>query len=419
MGQELRLAANQCESAAAIQAAIDIAAKAGGGSVILPALELELDRGLELRSHVELVGQGAATVLRKAPGRVYPVTGYHNYGMCDVPLTSTAGLEPGMTVSVYDRLRRGFYSTFARLTWVETGWVGLDHGIEADYAADQEPMLTTAFPLVFGHGIVAAGVRDLVIEGSRAANPDTRMDGCRGGAVYFAKSRAIEITGVTERDYNGEGLSFQMCRDVVIRNCRFDGNTGNGMHPGAGSTGARFEDCACAGNAMAGFFFCVRATRITVNRCEFTANAGPGLSIGTRDNYNAITQCAIRGNGGPGILCRKMPRPTEVHSCRIEGNLLVENAHAHGAAEIEILDEAHDLVIVRNTLRGNAAVPRAAVAAEGRVSGVFFDGNQVEGLNAVAAGPAFTAVRPTFSCGCESVEAVHYRHLPAVGAAEP
>ncbi len=418
MGRELRLGAAECTSAATVQTAIDTLAREGGGRLVLPALELELDRGLELRSGVELVGQGNQTVLRKSPGRVYSLTGYHNYGMCDVPLTATAGLQPGMTVSVYDRLRRGFYSTFARITWVETGWVGLDHGIEADYAADQEPVLTTAFPLVFGHGIGGAALRDLVVEGNRAANGDTRIDGCRGGAIYFAKSRGLELTGVVERDYNGEGLSFQMCRDVLIRDCRFDGNSGNGMHPGAGSTGARFAACACAGNAMAGFFFCVRATRITVSGCEFTANAGPGISIGTRDCHNLIVQCTIRGNGGPGILCRKMPCPTEVHSCRLEDNLLAENAHASGTAEIEVLDEAHDLAIVRNTLRGNAAVPRAAVAVGDRVRGIFLDGNQVEGLSPMGGGPVFVAVCPTFSCGSESAEAGHSRHLPAMGGAE-
>jgi len=164
-------------SAAAIQTVIDQAAEAGGGRVVLPAGELVLDRGLELRSNVELVGQGGNTILRKAPGRVYALTGYHNYGMCDVPLATTEGLAPGMTVSVHDRLRGGFYSTFARVTWVHPGWAGLDHGIEADYAADEEPVLTTAFPLVFGHGIASAAVRDLALDGSRSTNPHTRMDG--------------------------------------------------------------------------------------------------------------------------------------------------------------------------------------------------------------------------------------------------
>lgn len=414
MGRESRLTAVQCQSAARVQDAIDAVARAGGGRVILPALDLELDRGLELRSGTELVGQGERTVLRKAAGRVYPLTGYHNYGMCDVPLAASAGLLPGMTVSVYDRLRRGFYSTFARLTWVEPGWVGLDHGIEADYAADQEPVLTTAFPLVFGHGIRDAAVRDLALVGNADANRDTRMDGCRGGAIYFARSRDLEVTGVAEREYNGEGLSFQMCRDVRIRHCRFAGNSGNGMHPGAGSTGACFEDCTADGNAMAGFFFCVRATRISVRRCTFGQNTGPGLSIGTRDCHNLVEDCTIRDNGGPGILCRQGPRPIEVHSCQIAANRFSQNARTAGTAEIEVLDAAHDLLIRANTFSGDPARPRAAVSAAGQVSGICIEGNTIAGLEP-ARGPAtaFATTPPEFTCGYESVEASQRRHLPA------
>jgi hypothetical protein len=417
MGQDLHLRAADCCSAAAVQDALDRVAQAGGGAVVLPALELELDRGLELRSGTELRGQGERTVLRKAPGRVYPLTGYHNYGMCDVPLATTAGLAPGMTVAVYDRPRRGFYSTFARLTWVESGWVGLDHGLEADYAADQEPVLTTAFPLVFGHGIGNAAVRDLVLLGGRETNLDCRMDGCRGGSIYFARSHDLEITGVREAEYNGEGLSFQMCRQVHIRHCQFTGNTGNGMHPGAGSTAACFEDCVGDDNLFSGFFFCVRASRITVRRCEFRNNAEAGISIGTRDCHNLVEACTIEGNGGPGVLCRAGAPPTEVHSCRIVGNRFIGNARRTGAAEIVVQDAAHDLVIARNLFRGEATPARAAVLVGPAVRGVFLEENSGEGLGSPE-GPAaaFTATAPAFTCGYESAVAAHFRHLSGDGA---
>ena len=96
----MELKPEECTSAAAIQAAI--AAAAPGEVVQLPELDLTLDRGLEIPSGVELRGRGQHTVLRKGPSRVYPLTGYHNYGMRDVPLQSAAGLAVGMTVSVLD-----------------------------------------------------------------------------------------------------------------------------------------------------------------------------------------------------------------------------------------------------------------------------------------------------------------------------
>ena len=79
------LTAEEADSAVAIQNAIHSLGPEGG-RIILPAMDVTLDRGLELRSGIELIGQGERTVLRKGPGRVYPLTGYHNYGMHDVPL---------------------------------------------------------------------------------------------------------------------------------------------------------------------------------------------------------------------------------------------------------------------------------------------------------------------------------------------
>ena len=69
---ERRLTPGEASSAARIQVAIDELAGTGG-RLVLPEMALTLDRGLCLRSGVELTGQGAGTVLRKGEGRVYPL----------------------------------------------------------------------------------------------------------------------------------------------------------------------------------------------------------------------------------------------------------------------------------------------------------------------------------------------------------
>ena len=67
MADERRLSLRECDSAQRIQQAIDELAPRGG-RLILPELALTLDRGLELRSDVELVGQGRGTVPARATG---------------------------------------------------------------------------------------------------------------------------------------------------------------------------------------------------------------------------------------------------------------------------------------------------------------------------------------------------------------
>lgn len=409
---ERKLSLEECGSAADIQVIIDEVGKAGGGEVVLPAMELVLDRGLILRSGVELCGQGEQTVLVKGPGKVYPLSGYHNYGMCDVPLVAAEGLEVGMTVSVHDgRSHGGFMETFATITWIDGDWVGLDHGIEMDYYADKEPCLTTVYPLVFAHYIQDAAVRNMRLEGNRAAN-EKAMGGCRGGAVYFGNSRGIEITGIRERDFWGEGLSFQMCRDVKIIDCAFDENTGNGLHPGAGSTNVLFERCAGTGNGRSGFFFCVRANHITVRDCSFRDNA-LGISLGTRDCYNLIENCRMEGNRGAGVLVRQTPKPTEVHSCRVQKCQIKGNARVEGQGQVEVTSDARDLVFVENEVGGERDKPGVFVEQTARsiyLSDNVFTDCKVE-VEMTSESRAEKA--PEIECGYGEWPAPVFRHLLA------
>ncbi len=409
---ERELSLEEVGSAAQIQVIIDEVAVRGGGRVVLPAMELELDRGLILRSGIELCGQGDDTVLKKGPGRVYPFSGYHNYGMCDAPLESAAGLEVGMTVSLHDgRTHGGFYETFATITWIDGDWVGLDHGIEADYSAEDAPCLTTVYPLVFGHQIKNAALRDMRLEGNRQGQ-DKNMGGCRGGAVYFGRSRDLEISGIAERDYHGEGLSFQMCRNVRIFDCRFDENTGNGLHPGAGSTNVLFEGCGAKDNDKAGFFFCVRANHITVRNGDFRDNK-LGMSIGTRDCYNLIENCTIEDNKGAGVLVRQSPRPVEVHSCRVEKCRISGNAREGGHGQIEITSAAHDLVFAENEIVGGGDGHGVGVYIEPSARSVYLENNKITSCEAdvEASGESLATAVSSFECGYGEWPESHFRHL--------
>ena len=408
------LTPDEAGSAAAIQTAIDSLGP-DGGRIVLPALDLTLDRGLELRSGVELSGQGEATTLRKGPGRVYPLSGYHNYGMCDAPLQSATGLAVGMTVCVLDELRRGFYETFARITWIDGDWVGLDQGIKGDYYADEAPRLTTAHPLIFGHGITDAAVRDLRLEGSRS-DQEEGIGGCRGGAVYFAASRRIEVTGIHERDFFGEGLGFQMCSDMRIRDSVFDDNTGNGLHPGAGSTNCLFENCAGAGNGRSGFFFCVRANHITVTGCAFEGNA-LGVSVGTRDCHNVVVDCRIVGNRGEGVLFRpEGVSPVEVHSVRISDCEIDANAREEGEAQLALHADVHDIVIEGNRITGHPERALPAVWAAPTARGVYCGDNAVSQCKPeiVAAAESLAAHRPEITGGYGVAPETAFRHLTRV-----
>lgn len=397
-----------CHDAASIQAALDRLA-VSGGVVQLPELDLILDRGLELHSGIELRGCGARTILRKGASRAYSFSGYHNYGMKDVPLINPDGLAVGMTVTIFDEKKRGFDVTFARITWLEGDWVGLDRGIESDYCAEDQPLLVTNHPLIFGRGIRRAAVRNLTLDGNLAANPH-EIDGCRNGAVYFEQCHDIEITDIAEAKFNGEGLSFQLCSQMLIRDCSFSHNKGNGLHPGAGSTNVRFEKCRSEGNGANGFFFCVRANHVTTRDCTFAHNQKAGVSIGTRDCHNLIEDCAFDHNTGPGIHFRPSPRPVEVHSCRINRCQFSDNAAGLDCGQIEIVAAAHDIVIEECTFAG--AEDAKGVTTTDQVTAVYLERNRLLRGHTEASGVGFTKLRPEFSCGAEDCQPRDYRHLP-------
>jgi hypothetical protein len=408
----IQLAQKEAASASAIQEAIDSLGEAGG-RVVLPAMDLVLDRGLQLRSNVELVGQGEDTVLRKASGRVYPLAGYHNYGMYDVPLEYTDGLETGMTVAVRDNVHGGFFETFARITWVDGNWVGLDCGLHSDYSANQEPVLVTSYPLIYGLGVENVAVRDLCLDGNREEQP-AGIGACRGAALYLLRSHRFEVTDVVETDFAGEGLGFQMCSRVTIRRCSFCRNTGNGYHPGAGSTAVLFEDCVAEENGRAGFFFCVRANHVTVRNCTFSGNVSCGISIGTRDCHNRIENCRIVGNDGPGILIRSTDRPVEVHSCHVSGCRVGGNARQSGRGQIDVLGEAHDLAFVDNDIVGlGPQQEQAGLYVGPSAQGIWLRDNRFRAcFPDVIADPAALAgkARP-LKCGVDAVQDVDLRHL--------
>jgi hypothetical protein len=409
--QIINLTPEQLKSAAMLQNAIDALGRAGG-RVVLPEMELILDRGIELRSNVALVGQGDKTVLRKAPGRIYPLSGYHNYGMLDVPLMFTSGLEKGMTVAVRDDRHGGFFETFARITWVDGNWVGLDTGLHADYIAELNPILVTGFPLIYGLSVENVAVYNLCLDGNLKKQP-AGIGSCRGAALYFIKSHHIEVDGVKEFEYIGEGLGFQMCSHLTIKNCIFSRNSGNGYHPGAGSTAVLFENCVADANDAAGIFFCVRANHITVRNCAFTDNTRCGVSIGTRDCYNLIEKCHISNNSGPGVLIRKTSRPVEVEFCKVVNCQIIGNSHETGYGQIDILGDAHDLAFEQNIIDGHSDSNSAGIYMAPSTERIWLEGNTIHHCDPEIIGSAKNIIQtfPTFKCGLDAVKEKDFRHL--------
>jgi hypothetical protein len=190
-------------------------------------------------------------------------------------------------------------------------------------------------------------------------------------------------------------------------------NTGNGYHPGAGSTAALFQDCVAEGNGAAGFFFCVRANHITVRNCAFRCNHVCGISVGTRDCHNRIADCEMTDNAGPGLLTRHTSRPVEVHSCHISGCRIAGNAFEHGHAQVDVLGDAHDLILERNAISGSADDARAGIYLAPSTERIWLIENAIVNCAPAVIGSATLLAEraPQVECGQEATREIHYRHL--------
>ncbi len=102
-------------------------------------------------------------------------------------------------------------------------------------------------------------MRDLIVtenitlDGNRAKNAN--LDGNYAGCIFLQDCSRGTIHQVQARDYNGDGISWQICHDMLVENCRSMGHAGLGLHPGSGSQRPVMKNNHLENNDI-GIFFC-------------------------------------------------------------------------------------------------------------------------------------------------------------------
>jgi hypothetical protein len=332
-----------------IQAAVDAAAADGGGQVVvLPAIYTMHD-SLHLRSGVHVTGSGPDTVLRKAPEVRSALSADLGYGHYDVSLAEPDKFAVGMGVLVTDDRAGGFYETVATLTWRDGDRFGISRMLNHDYGRHADGFVVSSFPIVSAVGVADASVSSLTINGNQAENPH-RLNGCRGGGVFLLGTRDVALDGLCVADVNGDGISFQQTVGTRIEYCVCERNTGHGLHPGSGSTGAVLLRCTCRGNGVDGIYYCLRVSYSLCEDCLIEGNARDGISIGGRDTDHLVRGNTIRGSGRCGIFFRPSDRVMAGSRNRIEGNELAGNCLDGGDAEIDVAAPVCDVQLLGNRI---------------------------------------------------------------------
>jgi hypothetical protein len=334
----------------AIQAAVDYVARLGGGTVrILPGT-YRLRNAVYLRSKVRLVGSGADSVLIKEPSVTTRLAAELDWYDQEITLADAKGFQVGDGVCLQARNPHNGSTVVVKRTLVARSGsrFKLDRAPRENFWLAGEATASTLFPIVSGEEIGQIAIEDLALDGNRAKND--HLDGNYAGCIFLQDCANVSIRKVIARNYNGDGISWQICHDVVVEQCHSHDHADLGLHPGSGSQrpiirGNRVE------NTNQGLFFCWGVRHGLAEKNYIADNRLYGVSIAHRDTDNLIRDNEILRSGKVGILFRgEQGKSFAPHRNRVENNQIVNSGPDKGIG-IDIDGEVEAIAITRNHLR--------------------------------------------------------------------
>lgn len=368
-----------------IQQAIEAAAAWGGGTVELGPGVYTLYDSVKLRRNIHLLGSGPDTVLRKCDGVSSGFAVDADYGQSKVTVTDPSGFRAGMGVVVHDDDGGGWHDTVATILLVQGNVLYLDRGFLSDYDGDKGGIVVNAFPPISGIDVDGVTVEGVCVDGNRANN--LRINGCVAGGIYLHRARKCLVKDCLVRDWNGDGISFQVTQDITVEGCEITGITGLGFHPGTGSARPIIRNCKSHHNDEDGFFLCWRAQEGIFENNEFFDNGRFGISIGHKDTDNVFVGNVVRGNKAHGIYFRG-EKPTNAGSRNVFRENTIEDNVGHG---VHIEGHTTDLLfennVIRETRSGAARTQQIGIWAGPDTARVRAIKNRIEGhVEAAVAG---------------------------------
>jgi hypothetical protein len=362
-----------------LQAAVDYLAALGGGTVrILPGV-YRLRNAIYLRSKVRLLGSGEDTVLVKEPSVRTKLAVDSDWYDQEITLADAAGFQVGDGVCLRTRNpHNGGVSVAKRTLTARNGnRFKLDRALRDNYWLLGETSVSTLFPLLNGEEIADVAVESLVLDGNKGHNDN--LDGNYAGCIFCQDCSRLVFRGVTARNNNGDGISWQICHDVVVERCHSHDNAGLGLHPGSGSQRPVMRDNRVHGNQI-GLFFCWGVKYGLAEGNLIEDNRETGISIGHRDTENLIVRNTVRRSGRFGVLFRpERGRDFAPHHNRLEQNRIEDSGPADGVG-VEIQGESEGNTVARNEIietRGPAK--RIGIRIGPKTRDLHLAGNQIRG----------------------------------------
>ena len=333
-----------------IQAAVDSVARWGGGTVkILPGT-YRFRNAVYLQNNVRILGSGLETVIIKEPSLLAKLSDDSDWFDQEITFMDATGFEigDGICIRVKDP-DKGEIKVIKRTLVARIGnRFKLDRALREDVFLQGEPKVESLFPLFSGENIADVTFENIALDGNKANNQN--LDGNYAGCIWMQDCIRIAMRNVTARNYNGDGISWQICHDVRVEDCHSHDHTGLGLHPGSGSQRSIIRGNRMVGNEQ-GLFFCWGVRWGLAEKNFIEGSRLYGISIGHHDTDNVIRDNEVRASGEVGILFRMEGSPAfQGNRNVIEKNRILGLTQDRGIG-IDIQGRTNSLTITQNEIR--------------------------------------------------------------------
>jgi hypothetical protein len=364
-----------------LQAAVDYLARLGGGTVkVLPGT-YTLRNAIHLPSKIRLLGSGAESVITKIASETVALSDDSNWFDQEITLEKAAGFCVGDGVVLRAKNPHHGGPTVIKRTLVARSGnrFKLSAGLRENLWLSGKPTCASLFPLLTSERTSNVVIENLTLDGNGKNNEN--LDGNYAGCIFLQDCQKYTIRGVTARNYNGDGISFQICHDVVVADCHSHDHTGLGLHPGSGSQRPVLKNNKLDRNSI-GLFWCWGVKFGLAEGNKIAGNRDYGVSIGHCDTDNVMRDNDISGSGKVGILFRDEARGRDFWPNRnlVEKNRIVDSGGDDGVG-IDIRGSTKDVRLLGNVLRETRSPgKRVGIRIAAQVERLEMADNRIEGF---------------------------------------
>jgi len=363
-----------------VQAAVDSIARWGGGTVkILPGT-YHFRNAVYLQSKVRILGSGLDSVIVKEPSATAKLSQDSDWFDQEITFADAKGFQVGDGICMrVKNMSTGGTEVIKRTLVARNGnRFKLDSGLRKNVWLMGEPKVESLFPLFSGENIADVTIENIALDGNKANNGN--LDGNYAGCIWMQDCNRITYRKVTARNYNGDGISWQICHDVLAEDCHSHDHTGLGLHPGSGSQRSVIRRNRMVGNDQ-GLFLCWGVKWALAEKNYIEDSKRYGISIGHHDTDNIIRDNDVRASGEVGVLFRnERTAAFQGNRNRIEKNRIL-GLNQEGGIGIDVQGQTQSIHILGNEIRETQGPSkRVGIRIGPETEQITLAGNRIEGF---------------------------------------